>query len=520
MMDHPVEMHKKKSPLWFYILLLIPVIGIALGFSGKFFDRNISSVVEGHLEKLRANQLTQAYYDYTSQEFQKTTSLEAFREFVSFYPVLLENKTFILHEQDHDAQSGDVKGILISKQMHEMDADYKLVRENNHWKILSIRLKEPLRGEQLDSVLKELAQKAEEQLKMLRKENVIDAYYGFFSKEFQKETPIQVFKDFVKSNSILTNYTGLKLKDSKIQSDKGIIQFILTSQDGEFLLEDKMVREGNDWKIWSLKVVLSPEEAAKQASTNPEALIPPVRELLDALLLQKIEQAYVGTAKEFQETTSLASFKTFIVSNPVFTRRDLADYKAGIIENGVGKLRVNLHDQEGLTAVEFKLGFEDHQWKIWSMQVVNKPHGLVNDDGEIKDEIAMAEVVADEPVLAEGDTRVGKIIIGKQADSKGIVQSSMVVIDPDEPKIYINVALEEGHSGAKVSLYLTHIDSDTTAPVQSVQLEKSGDSIVSFSYAAPKNGWPEGTYVVKAVASTGQEAIQKFQMRQDEKDRY
>ncbi|MGA8164748.1 MAG: DUF4864 domain-containing protein [Waddliaceae bacterium] len=357
-----------------YLVGLV-IVGLILALWLTSTRGSMVNVVKGQLQKFREHKLTQAYYDYTAQDFQETTSLDAFREFISSYPVLSENKALIIERKKVDNHDiGTIKGIVISNDLHEMNIEYRLTKENNKWKILSLELREfQKNGNRGESATVELIEKIDGQLKALRKNRVVDAYYGYASKDFQKKTPLQAFQDYVKDHPILLNYQGINFKDRRIENNRGYVNLLLNSKEGPYRLEYQLTREGGEWKIWSLRILLPPEEAAKKASTNPRALVLPVREILDALLLKNIKKSYEGTAKEFQDATNFEDFQEFVEHYPVLTQRDLADIKSGLIENGVGKLRVNLHNEKGMTVVEFHLGFEEGQWKIWKMEMLEYP---------------------------------------------------------------------------------------------------------------------------------------------------
>ena len=361
-----------KIPGWFKFLFAVIVAGLAIGIYGTFYEK-APDVVEDQLAKLRENRITQAYYDYTAKEFQLTTSLDAFREFINLYPVLSKNKSFIVEDTSTVDHSGTVKGILISQELHEMEAVYHLVKEYNAWKIVSIRLKEAPHQNPADAASLALINKIEQQLLALRNNDINEAYFGFVSQDFLKETPLDAFKQFVKTHSVLSHFKGIEFKNHTIINDQGFVDLILDSDQGEYLLEYKLVRENGDWKVWSLRVTLSPEVAEKMAATNPKEMEHPIKIFLDDLLGGKIQHAYESTAKEFQESSSLESFKDFVGHYPVFQNRDLADIKGGLIENGIGQMKVNLHNESGMTVVQFKMGFESGEWKIWGVQIKDQP---------------------------------------------------------------------------------------------------------------------------------------------------
>lgn len=638
--EHPSKKTKppqKGRSTWFRILSTILLVGIVLGSYGFFFAPDMAEVVKGQLSKLRENRITQAYYDYTSKAFQTNTSLENFRNFIALYKVLSDNKSFIFEDSERNEGIGKITGVLISNDLQEMEVEYLLAKENDRWKIQSIRLKELKVGSETDSVMQELVKLVHEQLMYLQKDDIVDAYYTFFSKEFQSETPLQVFQEFVNTHPILTSYKNIDFKDKRIEDSTGFITLLLGSEQGNFKAEYKLKRENGEWKIWNLRLTLPPEAAAKKALTDPNTLSDPVREWLDDLLMDKVEHAYERTSKEFKEATSLNSFENFVHTYPVLLRRDLTDMRTGAIDDGVGKLRVHLHDEEGITTIEFKLGYDEGVWRIWGIQVVEAPeenesyaeeplnptikslaeqligivhqqlkslmhqdytyayyhfasqeyrdhhtlenfeqfleanplftHGrdaqfdkmeqkrnkialkgmletydyevtpvryeFVKDDGKWKishfealnvphpiteNEIELFEAKENEPNIPTN--KIEKITIGDDVDSNGMIKTPRVVMDQGTNLLFFNVQIDNGVADSLITLFLNHVDSGTTAPPLATKLKHDGDTTVSFSYAAPPKGWPEGNYVVKITINTGDEKVQGFQLRKGEKKFY
>lgn len=632
---------KRREKAWFWLLFSVVIAGIVLGVYGTFFSPDMLRVVDSQLATLRENRVTQAYYDYTSKAFQENTSLDAFRNFLTLYNVLSNNKSFRFDNQTRDTDIGKINGVLISNDLAEMKAEYLLVKEDNEWKIQSILLKE-LPKRDSDSGTQLVVNLVHEQLQALQKDDAMDAYYSFFSKEFQNETSFKAFQDYVRSYPILTSYKNMVFKTRKIEDSVGYVDVELGSDSGQYLLEYMLKFRNGEWKIWNLRLVLPPEEASELVSTDPNSLSYPVREWLDALLVNKVKKAYANTSKDFQDTTSFSDFEKFVSSNPIFAKRDLTDIRSGTIDNGVGKLEVNLHDDEGLTVIEFKLGFDEGVWKIWGMRVVESPeleetetitqepesenlqelekqlidvvtgqlkalkyqdfkqayeqyasneyrrqhtfadferfiestspftervkssfesmgqrggtmilrgeltgldnkkylveYELVREGKEWKINrfekvsnfapIAEAEIPLKNPELAESvdrivsTTDVKKIKIGDEVDQNGMIKTPRIVLDSDINLLFFNVDVEKGEQGALVMLFLTHVDSGTAAPPLSTKLKKSGLTTISFSYAAPADGWPEGNYVVKVTTSSGDEHFQRFQVRKGEKQFY
>lgn len=618
-------------PLWVRVLFLFSCGGAFVAMLALLTPDGAVDTVEEQLVALNDNRISQAYYEYTSKEFQKTTSIKQFKEFLSIYPVLFETRSYRLKLEETDENRAQVSGVLVSQGLEEMQANWGLVKENEEWKVVSLRLTELINEEQGSRITSQMINLVKKQLKALRDREMVEAYYGFVSKDFQQQTSRDDFEGFIKDNPILVNYRSISSEEGRVENDRGYVTLALENENGSYLLEYTLSRELGEWKVFSLKVVLPPEVAVQKAATNPEALVPPVKDLLEALASEQPYRAYKQTSKDFQDATSFENFQKFISSFPALSRRELADIKRGEIQNGTGTVRVNLHDDEGITTLEFRMGFSEGEWFVWGMEVIDAPERkdeTINTIVEIKEPpladqlmailrqqmaylyhqdiyeayaLMMSEEYQDEntmdefeeffsahpmfldhrtsyfnrileqddqvvlrgflttfdeetfPVrfdftkeegkwkidgmfllekhepIAEAEEVLDKaeedlppkpieftnIVIGTEVDDQGIVTTPLEAVKGDTDLLFFNVNLVNGQPKVLVTLYLEHVDSGSTAPPLSTMLEKKGDSMISFSYAAPKKGWPPGDYIVKVRTTTGQEHLSKFKV--DEK---
>ncbi len=622
-----------RSP-WLRLLFLFLVGGAIVSVVALLPSEDTVGVVEDQLKALRNHSVSKAYYEYTSKEFQQTTTLPQFREFLSIYPVLYDNFSYHLEGASPEDGRAEVTGVLVSKGMEEMRADWILVKEGDEWKVVSLRLTELEKSDDDSQITGQMIDFAKKQLQSLRDQDFVEAYYGFVSKDFQKETSKEEFEAFVRENPILFNYRTIEPEEGRVENDRGYVTLSLENGKGPYQINYVLSREMGEWKVFSLKVVLPPEVAIQKAATNPEALIPPVREILDTLASDNIYRAYQQTSKEFQDSTSFDHFEEFIGTFPAFTDREMADIRRGEVQNGTGTVRVNLHDDGGITEVDFRMGYSEGEWLIWGMEVVDSPvkpkqksyntvfeeesprladqlltileqqmaylhrqdfyevyelmmsddyrsensledfkeflvansvfmdhrnsyfnrllekdgavelRGVVttfedetypvrfdfkNEDGNWKidgmhlleayEPIAEAEEVLDKPEkdLPPKPLEFTSIVLGTKVDQQGRVVSPVEELEGDTDLLFFNIHLDNGQPKTLITLYLEHVDSGTSAPPLTTMLDKEGKSAISFSYAAPQNGWPPGDYIAKVSASTGPEKLFKFKVKENKK---
>jgi len=205
---------KKGSSLWFlfFIGALIVVIG-SLFLSGS----EVTEPVKEQLNALKENKITEAYYNYTSKNFQEITPLETFHNSVKDLPLFLKDKTFDVKENVVENDTASVDAIVSNAKGVSTLFRFELIKENGKWKILAIQLANPSQPEITAAVnetvttpspsnvpnvatnpestattkkeenfdSKPLYKLIEGQLEQIQKKDFIQAYYRFSSHDFQ-----------------------------------------------------------------------------------------------------------------------------------------------------------------------------------------------------------------------------------------------------------------------------------------------------------------------------------------------
>lgn len=113
-----------KFPLWVRILFLFSCGGALVAMLTMLTPDSAVEVVKDQLKDLNANRISQAYYEYTSKEFQKTTSIQQFKEFLTIYPVLYDTRSYELKMGAADEKRAQVNGVLVSQGLEEMKAEW------------------------------------------------------------------------------------------------------------------------------------------------------------------------------------------------------------------------------------------------------------------------------------------------------------------------------------------------------------------------------------------------------------
>ena len=119
---------KIKRGLWLKVLLCLILV---VGLYGTFHHRPTSLSVENHLAKIRANELTEAYYGYMSKNFRSMTSLGEFRRFVRSTPILRTNRGFTIEQRTIDGPLAILKGTLTAPNGEKVPVEFQLIQEED-----------------------------------------------------------------------------------------------------------------------------------------------------------------------------------------------------------------------------------------------------------------------------------------------------------------------------------------------------------------------------------------------------
>lgn len=94
------------------------------------------------------------------------------------------------------------------------------------------------------------------------------------------------------------------------------------------------------------------------------------QEQLAALKSKKIEVAYHMTSSEFQKSTSLDQFKSYVEKNPILENYKSVSFTERSMDNGSGYLSGTIENSDGTQMkIEYRLVKEDNKWKVQAMQL-------------------------------------------------------------------------------------------------------------------------------------------------------
>lgn len=264
----PVSMKKKKMPFWFKAMTFVTVLAL-IGVTGAIlFTEKLVDVVDYQLEALRNGNIEKAYSAYTSSEFRETTSLDRFQNFVTAYPAFEKNLSAHFSQRSFDRHIAVLKGYLSSVDHIDTPIEYRLVRENNKWKILSIRLPKPeaIPDSPEANVLEDLVDVAKNQLNALKQGQIAEAYSDYSSKEFKEATSEDAFREFINHYSVLMEDPVFTFHKPMIRNGIGTLSAIAKSNKKTVHVKYYFVYEDRKWKIWSVRI-FSPAKSKSESKS-------------------------------------------------------------------------------------------------------------------------------------------------------------------------------------------------------------------------------------------------------------
>lgn len=371
------ETPRKEKP-WFTTIFLALVGLIVIGVYFLLNQEDLDQVVKNEITAIKDKRYTEAYYEHTSKDFQATTSLEAFKQFVRSHSIFYDNTTVTFQKSEIKDNVGVVQTQLTAKDGTNDSVLFHLVKEDDKWKINYMQIEgahaqATQNPTPVSDKFKGILAPIEKQLNALQKNDLKGAYEGNVSSDFLKQTPFESFSSFVKEYPILTTFVQYAPTSPAINDKQADITVILNPGQEDIPLKYKLINENDEWKIWGLQIVLPADENAKNPLMHPKQLTPVVEAMLKDLQNKKVDDAYNNlTSAEFRSITDLATFKAFLNVHPLISSHETASMKDALIENTqYGRVNVVLKQGENAAEFLFSLELEKNSWKILGIQEVS-----------------------------------------------------------------------------------------------------------------------------------------------------
>lgn len=357
-------------PFWTKVTLFVfGIVFILIGIL-LIYSNYAEGVVENQLQAIRNGKLTEAYYEYTSKKFQEATSLENFKEFVKSLQPFIEKSPLSKEETPLDNGTKRVRQIFAAQDNSRLILDFILVKEDDDWKILNMKLEPEVEEQNLTE--NEPVSPIVKLLELLKKNQLKQAYQEETSAQFKAATSLKELNDFLKSFPIFSSYTSYDILDLKKKGK--IAQTIVLFHDGHqkiYALFSLSV-EGNLWKIHGIEIAKGGNEAPEAFSS--EDLINVIQSQLSAIKAGDLKKAYDKfTSKSFREVTPFEAFEKFIKAYPIFSNYKDSNFYKLTFNNNIAVFSGELTSEKNeKREVEFYLDHEEGEWKILQIHISEK----------------------------------------------------------------------------------------------------------------------------------------------------
>ncbi|EKD70208.1 MAG: hypothetical protein ACD_46C00601G0005 [uncultured bacterium] len=122
------------------VILTLAVLIISVGV-GLFYYLQSEDVIHKQLHALKNNNLELAY-SYTSDRFQRVTSLNEFEQFIHQHPELKTTEAIRYDSKTHHNNRQEIIGQLKIANQALAKIKYNLIKENHEWKIQGISIED------------------------------------------------------------------------------------------------------------------------------------------------------------------------------------------------------------------------------------------------------------------------------------------------------------------------------------------------------------------------------------------
>lgn len=130
-------------PRWLKIVLIVAaaaaVVIAAIVYIAISATNVLVEPVARQLAALKAGNMEAAYSE-TSEAFRQATSQDAFRKFIDEYPILKDAADHSFPTRNITNGEGYLRGSLTSSTGGVTPIEYRLVKENDAWKIIYINV--------------------------------------------------------------------------------------------------------------------------------------------------------------------------------------------------------------------------------------------------------------------------------------------------------------------------------------------------------------------------------------------
>lgn len=357
-MGEPLRKESRSFKFWVFFGLGL----VALLYILSLFKPASQNVVSEQLKAVKEGRNTEAYYAFTSKDYQKKISLQEFRKFLENNPELVNYKTINAIKEALNDPYGTWEGTLLLNDGSLSKLNYQFIKESGQWKVLKI---------ELERVTPSISQESSKEAKLvvdaflasLKKGETAEGYYKNTAKSFQDEMPLSTFEEFLHIFPIFTKPESVEVKNISVDKEKVVIDLLLANTEESDTVRFTLINAGGEWKIGKIDVT---EKKSTLSLLDPRAVL----EIeFKALRNHELTKAYYQLgSKEFRETTSYKDFIRFVKVTPTLYDNKKAELSDPLIEGELATINVELTSLFGETSsFQVEMIQEEGGWKLFHM---------------------------------------------------------------------------------------------------------------------------------------------------------
>lgn len=462
--------------------------------------KELITLVNQHLDFIKDGQPERAYQN-KHRDFKEATNLEDFHEFVGNFPELTNHEEISYGEAKSQGPLATMP-VILKSQNGESTFTYWFRQEQGEWKILGMHVNKSSSYPPIEEDDKTvLSTMIKEQLQALKSGDYSQAYYGFTASDFEKSTSLQAFKEFVASYPIFQEFQKMDIQEAVKEGELRLVKVTLVSPKEQAEVDYRFSLEGKKWKVWGIQIMTNP--IAAPVYHDEKVLTSIITDQLSALQQGDLSKAYYAyTSPDFQETSSRDVFVKFMQGHAIFKNNVRIGTPKITFKDTLATALVELESEQGeKKIVEYKFAYAQGKWKIMAMKIV---------------EDVTPKEVADK--LKQKKMIFSKVLIGTETDAHGIVTKNNTLFSPADKEITVNLQVSQSIPGSTIQMVLEHLESGSKISPVEATLKNEGDSMVTFVFSPPTEGWPVGVYKLHVTSSTGLEANYSFVVQQEKKE--
>lgn len=238
------------------VLALFLLMFFAYGIS-RLNEETEQKIVKEQVEAIQGKRLTEAYYAFTSKEFQEATSLDDFKKFIGNFPLFTEN-TAVIFER---SKPGTLDMTLKSEN-EEMHVIYSLSKEDKKWRVRGIEVAKE------EHELKDVPEfdttiflaPVKQHIEALHEGKNQSAYKDTTSDDFRETTTFEEFEAFLKTFPIFGNFEKVDYYKLSFNNNLGQYHVKLIGDNQEtYEVQYDLIKEEGKWKILQIQISDTPK---------------------------------------------------------------------------------------------------------------------------------------------------------------------------------------------------------------------------------------------------------------------